>query len=57
MKKEPFSDMVNSSQKPQKGALSMVTLQENSVQFNNNFFVSHNGGQLSSDSGLVPWMS
>ena len=31
----------------------MVTLQENTVQFNNNLFVSHNGGQLSSDSGLA----
>src|SRR5690625_1898370 len=53
MKKEPLSDMVNSSQQPQKGALSMVTLQENTVQFNNKLIVSHNGGQLSSDSALT----
>src|SRR5690625_2296119 len=31
----------------------MVTLQENTVQFNNKLIVSHNGGQLSSDSGLT----
>ena len=31
----------------------MVTLQENVVKFNNNLIVSHDGGQLSSDSGLV----
>lgn len=31
----------------------MVTLQENTVKFNNNLIVSHDGGQLSSDSGLV----
>ena len=31
----------------------MVTLQENTVKFNNNLIVSHDGGRLSSDSGLV----
>ena len=31
----------------------MVTLQENAVKFNNNLHVSHTGGRLSSDSGLV----
>ena len=31
----------------------MVTLQENAVKFNNNLIVSHEGGRLSSDSGLV----
>lgn len=31
----------------------MVTLQENAVKFNNNLIVSHDGGRLSSDSGLV----
>src|SRR5699024_4628233 len=30
-----------------------VTLQENAVKFNNNLIVSHEGGRLSSDSGLV----
>src|SRR5699024_5986080 len=33
--------------------LSMVTLQESAVKFNNNLHVSHTGGRLSSDSGLV----
>ena len=31
----------------------MVTLQENAVKFNNSLHVSHTGGRLSSDSGLV----
>ena len=31
----------------------MVTLQENAVKFNNNLIVSHDGGRLSSDSGLL----
>lgn len=31
----------------------MVTLQENAVKFSNNLIVSHDGGRLSSDSGLV----
>ena len=31
----------------------MVTLQANAVKFNNNLIVSHDGGRLSSDSGLV----
>ena len=31
----------------------MVTLQENAVKFNNNLIVSHDGGHLSSDSGLI----
>lgn len=31
----------------------MVTLQENAVKFNNNLIDSHDGGRLSSDSGLV----
>ena len=31
----------------------MVTLQENAVKFNDNLIVSHDGGRLSSDSGLV----
>ena len=31
----------------------MVTLQENTVKFNNNLIVSHDGGRLSSDSGLI----
>lgn len=31
----------------------MVTLQENTAKFNNNLHVSHTGGRLSSDSGLV----
>lgn len=31
----------------------MVTLQETAVKFNNNLHVSHTGGRLSSDSGLV----
>lgn len=31
----------------------MVTLQEKSVKFNQNIFVSHTGGDLSSDSGLM----
>ena len=31
----------------------MVTLQESAVKFNNNLHVSHTGGRLSSDSGLV----
>ena len=31
----------------------MVTLQKNAVKFNNNLIVSHDGGRLSSDSGLV----
>lgn len=31
----------------------MVTLQENAVKFNSNLIVSHDGGRLSSDSGLV----
>ena len=31
----------------------MVTLQEKSVKFNNHLIVSHDGGRLSSDSGLV----
>src|SRR5699024_8170663 len=36
-----------------KGVLSMVTLQESTAKFNNNLHVSHTGGRLSSDSGLV----
>jgi hypothetical protein len=31
----------------------MVTLQDNEVKFNNDLIVSHTGGRLSSDSGLV----
>lgn len=31
----------------------MVTLQENAVKFNNNLIASHDGGRLSSDSGLI----
>ena len=31
----------------------MVTLQENTIKFNNSLIVSHVGGQLSSDSGLT----
>ena len=31
----------------------MVTLQENAVKFNNNLIVSHDGGRLSSDYGLI----
>ena len=31
----------------------MVTLQETTVKFNNNLYVSHTGGRLSSDSGLA----
>ncbi len=31
----------------------MVTLQENAVKFNNDLIVSHDGGRLSSDSGLI----
>ena len=31
----------------------MVTLQENAVKFINNLIVSHDGGRLSSDSGLI----
>ena len=31
----------------------MVTLQETAVKFNNNLHVSHTGGRLSSDSGLL----
>lgn len=31
----------------------MITLQENAVKFSNNLIVSHDGGRLSSDSGLV----
>lgn len=31
----------------------MITLQENTVKFNNHLIVSHDGGRLSSDSGLV----
>ncbi|PMB83633.1 IS1380 family transposase [Dolosicoccus paucivorans] len=31
----------------------MVTLQENAVKFNSNLIVSHDGGRLSSDSGLI----
>lgn len=31
----------------------MITLQENAVKFNNNLIVSHDGGRLSSDSGLI----
>ena len=31
----------------------MVTLQENTIKFNNSLIVSHDGGQLSSDSGLT----
>ena len=31
----------------------MVTVQENAVKFNNNLIVSHDGGRLSSDSGLI----
>jgi len=31
----------------------MVTLQENAVKFNSNLIVSHDGGRLSSDSGLT----
>ncbi len=31
----------------------MVTLQEKSVKFNNHLIVSHDGGRLSSDSGLI----
>ena len=31
----------------------MNTLQENTVKFNNDLIVSHDGGRLSSDSGLV----
>ena len=31
----------------------MVTLQENAVKFNNNLIISHDGGRLSSDSGLI----
>ena len=31
----------------------MVTLQENAVKFSNNLIVSHDGGRLSSDYGLV----
>ncbi len=45
--------MVSSSQQPQKGVLSMVTLQETEAKFNKNLHVSHTGGRLSSDSGLV----
>ena len=31
----------------------MVTLQEKAVKFNNHLIVSHDGGRLSNDSGLV----
>ena len=31
----------------------MVTLQETTVKFNNNLYVSHTGGRLASDSGLA----
>lgn len=31
----------------------MITLQENTVKFNNHLIVSHDGGRLSSDSGLI----
>ena len=31
----------------------MVTLQENTIKFNNSLIVSHDGGRLSSDSGLT----
>ena len=31
----------------------MVTLQETAAKFNNDLHVSHTGGRLSSDSGLV----
>ena len=31
----------------------MVTLQENTIKFNNSLIISHDGGQLSSDSGLT----
>ncbi|WP_252237538.1 transposase, partial [Clostridium sp. ZBS17] len=31
----------------------MVTLQENAVKFNNDLIVSHDGGRLSTDSGLI----
>src|SRR5699024_9787774 len=53
MKKEPLFDMVNSLPETNRKELSMVTLQENAVKFNNNLHVSHTGGRLSSDSGLV----
>lgn len=53
MKKEPLSDMVNSLQPTKRKGLSMVTLQENVAKFNNNLIVTYDGGQLSSDSGLV----
>ena len=53
MKKEPLSDLVNSLQPTKRKGLSMVTLQENVAKFNNNLIVTYDGGQLSSDSGLV----
>jgi len=53
MKKEPLSGMVNSLQQPIERGSPMDTLQENVVKFNNNLIVAHDGGRLSSDSGLV----
>ena len=53
MKKEPFSDMANSSQKTnRKGSLNGYFTRK-TIKFNNNLIVSHDGGRLSSDSGLV----
>ncbi|SEL33118.1 hypothetical protein SAMN04488114_1561, partial [Carnobacterium iners] len=31
----------------------MITLQEKAMKFNNHLYVSHTGGRLSSDSGLI----
>jgi len=53
MKKSPFLIWLIHDKQPIERGLLMVTLQENAVKFNNNLIVSHDGGRLSSDSGLV----
>ena len=53
MKKEPLSDMVTSLQTTSERGLSIVTFQENTIKFNNSLIASHDGGRLSSDSGLL----
>jgi len=53
MKKEPLSDMVNSLQPSNRKGCSQWLLQETAAKFNNNLHVSHAGGRLSSNSGLV----
>ena len=40
-------------QQPKKGVLSMATLHENTLKFNQKMTVTNTGGNLSTDAGLI----